>query len=143
VAGREAKRRVAELLGFMELEEKKNSKISELSTGLKRRLLIARSLLNKPQLIVADEPTTGLDPQGRHLIWERLRSLKKSGVTLILTTQYMEEAEQLCDRVVIIDKGQIIELDTPENLKAKHSEPDLEGVFLKITGHHLREEGEA
>ena len=112
----EAKRRVAELLNFVELENKRNSKIDELSTGMKRRLLVARALLNKPKLIIADEPTTGLDPQARHLIWERLRSLKSLGTTLILTTQYMEEAEQLCDRLVIMYQGRILKEGSPRKL---------------------------
>ena len=94
---REARGRIAELLKFVELEAKRDNKIDQLSTGMKRRLLVARALLNRPRLLVADEPTTGLDPQARHLIWQRLRQLKSEGVTLILTTQYMEEAQQLCD----------------------------------------------
>jgi lipooligosaccharide transport system ATP-binding protein len=112
----EAKKRVEELLGFVELENKKNSKIDELSTGMKRRLLIARALLNKPRLIIADEPTTGLDPQARHLIWQRLRLLKSQGATLILTTQYMEEAEQLCDRLVIMYEGKFLIQGSPRQL---------------------------
>ncbi|MEW5901733.1 MAG: ATP-binding cassette domain-containing protein [Acidobacteriota bacterium] len=113
---REAKKRIAELLRFVELEAKRNSKISELSTGMKRRLLIARALLNQPKMIVADEPTTGLDPQARHLIWQRLRQLKKQGTTLILTTQYMEEAQQLCDRIVIMHQGKILKEGVPAKL---------------------------
>ncbi|HUI90991.1 MAG TPA: ATP-binding cassette domain-containing protein [Chitinivibrionales bacterium] len=112
----EAKKRIEELLGFVELEAKKKSRIDELSTGMKRRLLIARALLNKPRLIIADEPTTGLDPQARHLIWQRLRQLKSQGVTLILTTQYMEEAEQLCDRLVVMYEGRILKLGSPRQL---------------------------
>jgi len=119
IPGGEAKKRTAELLSFMELEKKKNSKIDELSTGMKRRLLIARALLNKPSLIIADEPTTGLDPQARHLIWQRLRSLKSQGVTLILTTQYMEEAQQLCDRLVIMHEGRILREGKPAKLVAE------------------------
>jgi lipooligosaccharide transport system ATP-binding protein len=114
----EMKKRVAELLNFVELESKRNNKIDELSTGMKRRLLVARSLLNQPKLIIADEPTTGLDPQARHLIWERLRSLKSLGTTLILTTQYMEEAEQLCDRLVIMYQGRILKEGVPRQLVA-------------------------
>jgi lipooligosaccharide transport system ATP-binding protein len=110
------KERVNELLNFVELESKRNNKIDELSTGMKRRLLVARSLLNQPKLIIADEPTTGLDPQARHLIWERLRSLKALGTTLILTTQYMEEAEQLCDRLVIMYQGRILKEGVPRQL---------------------------
>jgi len=115
---REARRRIAELLKFVELEAKRSSKISELSTGMKRRLLVARALLNNPKLIVADEPTTGLDPQARHLIWQRLRQLKTEGVTLILTTQYMEEAQQLCDRIVVMHQGRILKEGVPAKLVA-------------------------
>jgi len=113
---KEATTRVAELLSFVELEAKKNSKIGELSTGMKRRLLIARALLNQPKIIIADEPTTGLDPQARHLVWQRLRELKKKGATLILTTQYMEEASQLCDRLVIMNEGKILKEGVPQRL---------------------------
>jgi len=113
---REAKSRIAELLKFVELEAKRDSKIDQLSTGMKRRLLIARALLNNPTIIIADEPTTGLDPQARHLIWQRLRQLKAQGVTLILTTQYMEEAQQLCDRVVVMYQGKILKAGVPSKL---------------------------
>ncbi len=112
----EARNRIAELLKFVELEAKRDSKIGELSTGMKRRLLIARALLNRPRIIVADEPTTGLDPQARHMIWQRLRLLKKEGATLILTTQYMEEAQQLCDRIVIMHQGKILKEGAPARL---------------------------
>jgi len=113
---RVARKRVAELLKFVELEAKRDSKINELSTGMKRRLLIARALLNEPRIIIADEPTTGLDPQARHLIWQRLRQLKRQGATLILTTQYMEEAQQLCDRIVIMHQGKILKEGAPSRL---------------------------
>jgi len=113
---REARARIAELLKFVELEAKRDSKIDQLSTGMKRRLLVARSLLNRPKLIVADEPTTGLDPQARHMIWQRLRQLKAQGATLILTTQYMEEAQQLCDRIVIMHQGRILTEGVPQKL---------------------------
>jgi lipooligosaccharide transport system ATP-binding protein len=112
----ESKKRVTELISFVELQSKKNSKIDQLSTGMKRRLLVARALLNQPKLIIADEPTTGLDPQARHLIWERLRSLKSRGTTLLLTTQYMEEAEQLCDRLLIMYQGRILKEGSPRQL---------------------------
>jgi lipooligosaccharide transport system ATP-binding protein len=108
--------RIDELLKFVELEAKRNSRINELSTGMKRRLLIARALLNQPKIIIADEPTTGLDPQARHLIWQRLRQLKTQGATLILTTQYMEEAQQLCDRIVIMYQGKILKEGVPSRL---------------------------
>jgi lipooligosaccharide transport system ATP-binding protein len=113
---KEARTRVDELLKFVELEAKKDSKIDQLSTGMKRRLLVARALINHPRLIIADEPTTGLDPQARHLIWQRLRQLKAEGVTVILTTQYMDEAQQLCDRLVIMDKGKIFKEGLPHRL---------------------------
>ena len=115
----EARRRIGELLKFVELEKKRDSKIDQLSTGMKRRLLIARALLNQPKLIIADEPTTGLDPQARHLIWQRLRQLKSQGVTLILTTQYMEEAQQLCDRIVVMHQGRILKAGAPARLIAE------------------------
>lgn len=111
-----AAERTEELLKFVELDKKKKSKIEELSTGMKRRLLIARALINEPKIIIADEPTTGLDPQARHLIWQRLRQLKSQGVTLVITTQYMEEAEQLCDRIVIMDKGKILKEAIPSKI---------------------------
>lgn len=112
----EIKNRVGELLRFVELEGKRVSKIDDLSTGMKRRLLVARALINDPKLIIADEPTTGLDPQARHLIWQRLRSLKNRGATLVLTTQYMEEAAQLCDRLVVMHRGRILKEGSPRNL---------------------------
>lgn len=100
-----ANARIDELLGFLELGDKRRAKIRELSGGMRRRLIIARSLLNDPKLLILDEPTTGLDPQVRHLIWDKLRQLKKQGLTLMLTTHYMEEAFQLCDRLSIVDHG--------------------------------------
>jgi lipooligosaccharide transport system ATP-binding protein len=113
---RVARERIEGLLKFVELEAKRDSKIDQLSTGMKRRLLIARALLNEPRIIVADEPTTGLDPQARHLIWQRLRQLKNQGATLILTTQYMEEAQQLCDRIVVMYQGKILKEGVPSRL---------------------------
>ena len=113
---RDAAARIEELLRFVELEGKRDSRINELSTGMKRRLLIARALLNQPKILIADEPTTGLDPQARHLIWQRLRQLKARGATLILTTQYMEEAQQLCDRIVIMHQGRILKEGLPGRL---------------------------
>jgi lipooligosaccharide transport system ATP-binding protein len=113
---RVARERIEGLLKFVELEAKRDSKIDQLSTGMKRRLLIARALLNEPRIIVADEPTTGLDPQARHLIWQRLRQLKNQGATLILTTQYMEEAQQLCDRIVVMYQGKILKEGIPSRL---------------------------
>ncbi len=107
------------MLKFFELEDKASSKIDELSGGMKRRLLIARSLLNNPDIIVLDEPTTGLDPHAKYLVWHKLNDLKLQGITQILCTQNMEEASNLCDRVAIMDKGKILSLDTPVNLIKK------------------------
>ena len=105
----EAIKRADEQLKFFRLEEKKDVPIVALSTGMKRRLIFARALLNKPQILLLDEPTTGLDPQARHLVWDEVRELKKMQVTIILTTHYMDEAEVLCDRIIIVDRGKIIE----------------------------------
>jgi lipooligosaccharide transport system ATP-binding protein len=121
----EARRRTAELLAFAELSEKATARIDTLSGGMKRRLVLARALLNRPTLLVLDEPTTGLDPQARHLVWERLRELKRSGVAMLLTTHYMEEAAQLCDRLVVMDHGRIIAEGTPRELIATHVGRDV------------------
>ena len=112
----EAKERADRLLEFMQLSEKKDEMIQEISGGMKRRLIIARAMMNDPKLLILDEPTTGLDPQARHLIWERVRELKRNKVTVILTTHYMDEAERLCDRLVIIDHGKIILEGRPREL---------------------------
>jgi len=122
IEAREAKKRIAELLSFMELQEKAKVKIRELSGGMQRRLTIARALLNNPKLLILDEPTTGLDPQVRHLIWNKLRELKEMGVTILLTTHYMEEAFQICDRIIIMDKGQKIMEGPPRNLLSDRME---------------------
>ena len=119
----EARKRIASLLAFVELEKWRDSRIDQLSTGMKRRLLVARALLNQPKIIIADEPTTGLDPQARHLIWQRLRQLKSQGVTLILTTQYMEEAQQLCDRIVIMHRGRILKAGVPARTDRRGDRP--------------------
>jgi lipooligosaccharide transport system ATP-binding protein len=113
--------RAIELLEFTQLSERAKDKCDNLSGGMKRRLTIARSLLNQPELLVLDEPTTGLDPQARHLLWERLYRLKSQGVTLIITTHYMDEAEQLCDRLVVMDHGHIVADGAPRDLIASHS----------------------
>ena len=117
----EAKKRAEELLRFVQLEEKRDVIINYLSAGMKRRLILARALLNEPQILILDEPTTGLDPQARHLIWDKIRSLQKQGVTVILTTHYMDEASQLCDRIIIMDHGKIIEEGKPIDLVRKHA----------------------
>lgn len=126
----EAKQRIDELLSFMELQEKAKANVRDLSGGMKRRLVIARALLNKPKLLILDEPTTGLDPQVRHLIWNKLRELKDIGVTILLTTHYMEEAFQICDRIIIMDKGQKILEGKPRELLAGN----LEKFVMEIYG---------
>ncbi|MDA8302671.1 MAG: ATP-binding cassette domain-containing protein [Actinomycetota bacterium] len=113
---RQLRGRIAELLEFAQLSERAADKVDNLSGGMKRRLTIARGLINEPELVLLDEPTTGLDPQARHLLWDRLYSLKQDGVTLVLTTHYMDEAEQLCDRLVVMDKGRIIAAGSPREL---------------------------
>jgi len=116
----DAQKRAEELLKFVQLEEKRSVIIDQLSAGMKRRLILARALINEPQILILDEPTTGLDPQGRHLIWDKIRSLQKQGVTIVLTTHYMDEAAQLCDRTLIIDNGKVIEEGKPSDLVKKH-----------------------
>ena len=108
--------RIEELLEFVQLKEKSNEKIQTLSGGMKRRVVIARGLINSPDIFILDEPTTGLDPQARHVLWDRLYRLKQQGVTLIITTHYMDEAEQLCDRLVVMDKGKIVAEGSPTAL---------------------------
>jgi len=117
----ECRRRAAELLDFVQLTERATSKVEPLSGGMKRRITIARSLINEPELLLLDEPTTGLDPQARHVLWDRLYRLKQQGVTLVLTTHYMDEAEQLCDRLVVMDKGCIVAEGSPRQLIEDHS----------------------
>ncbi len=117
----ECRRRAAELLEFVQLSERARSKVEPLSGGMKRRLTIARSLINEPDVLLLDEPTTGLDPQARHVLWDRLYRLKQQGVTLVLTTHYMDEAEQLCDRLVVMDKGRIVAEGSPRELIEAHS----------------------
>ncbi len=119
------RRRAEELLEFVELTEKARSKVEQLSGGMKRRLLIARALINDPEIVVLDEPTTGLDPQARHLVWERLRELVREGKTLILTTHYMEEAAQLCNRLVIMEGGRIVTEGSPQALIEEHVSPQV------------------
>jgi lipooligosaccharide transport system ATP-binding protein len=121
--------RAEELLAFVALEDKRDWRIYALSGGMKRRLLIARALMNQPELLVLDEPTTGLDPQARHLVWEKLRSLKRQGVTLVMTTHYMEEASQLCDRLVIMHEGRILVEGSPRELIAAHTSSQVIEVF--------------
>lgn len=117
----ECKRRAHELLEFVQLSDRASSRVEPLSGGMKRRLTIARSLINQPELLLLDEPTTGLDPQARHILWDRLYRLKQQGVTLVLTTHYMDEAEQLCDRLVVMDGGLIVAEGSPRELIERHS----------------------
>ena len=121
--------RADEHLRFVQLEDKRDWPIPRLSGGMKRRLLIARALMNEPEILILDEPTTGLDPQARHLVWEKLRSLKRAGVTLLLTTHYMEEAAQLCDRLVIMHEGKILVEGSPRELVAAHTTRQVVEVF--------------
>jgi lipooligosaccharide transport system ATP-binding protein len=118
---RESARRADELLEFAQLSERANDQVEPLSGGMKRRLTIARSLINEPRVLLLDEPTTGLDPQARHLVWDRLYRLKQRGVTLVLTTHYMDEAEQLCDRLVVMDKARIVAEGSPRALIEQYS----------------------
>ncbi|MEQ1728438.1 MAG: ABC transporter ATP-binding protein [Vicinamibacterales bacterium] len=115
-----ARDRAEELLAFVQLAERRDSQVEPLSGGMKRRLTIARALVNEPELLLLDEPTTGLDPQARHLIWERLYRLKRQGTTLLLTTHYMDEAEQLCDRLLVMDRGRIVAEGSPRELIARY-----------------------
>ncbi|MGI9611721.1 MAG: ABC transporter ATP-binding protein [Acidimicrobiales bacterium] len=117
---KEVQRRADELLDFTQLSERADDKVEPLSGGMKRRLTIARALINQPELVLLDEPTTGLDPQARHLVWERLYRLKQQGATLLLTTHYMDEAEQLCDRLVVMDGGRIADRGSPRELIERH-----------------------
>ena len=125
----ELERRIPALLDFAELGARENARIQTLSGGMKRRLTLARALVNDPRLIFLDEPTTGLDPQARHLIWERLRRLTNEGKTIILTTHFMDEAERLCHRVAILDRGRKIAEGTPRELIAQHIEPQVVEVY--------------
>jgi lipooligosaccharide transport system ATP-binding protein len=124
------------LLEFVELIDKGDAEIEQLSGGMKHRLLLARSLMNDPEILVLDEPTTGLDPHSRRAVWEKLNHLKARKTTLLLTTHYMEEAEKLCDRVAIMDSGRVVTVDSPRRLREEHG-GTLEDVYLKLTGRSL------
>ena len=119
------KRKVDELIGFVQLEDKRDAKTESLSGGMKRRLTIARGLVNEPEILMLDEPTTGLDPQARHVLWDRLFRLKEQGVTLVITTHYMDEAEQLCDRLIVMDKGKIMAEGSPAELIRDYSSREV------------------
>jgi lipooligosaccharide transport system ATP-binding protein len=139
-----ARRRADELLEFVQLSERANDQVEPLSGGMKRRLTVARALVNEPELVLLDEPTTGLDPQARHLVWDRLFRLKQRGVTFVLTTHYMDEAEQLCDRLVVMDRGRIVAEGSPRELIERYStrevvelrfgNDDLESYVDKLDG---------
>ncbi|HIW61443.1 MAG TPA: ABC transporter ATP-binding protein [Candidatus Stackebrandtia excrementipullorum] len=129
-----AKARARELLEFVQLADRADKLVDELSGGMKRRLTIARALVNEPDVVMLDEPTTGLDPQARHLVWERLFQLKQRGITIILTTHYMDEAEQLCDRLVIMDAGRIASEGSPRELIERHVTREV--VELRFNGLH-------
>jgi lipooligosaccharide transport system ATP-binding protein len=131
IPGDVARRRTDELLEFVQLAERAEDKVEPLSGGMKRRLTIARSLINEPELVILDEPTTGLDPQARHLLWERLYQLKRGGATLIITTHYMDEAEQLCDELVVMDKAKIVAAGSPRQLIDRYSTREV--LELRVT----------
>ena len=131
----EVRRRCDELLEFVQLTEKARAKVEDLSGGMKRRLTIARSLVNRPEVLLLDEPTTGLDPQARHVVWDRLFRLKQQGVTLVLTTHYMDEAEQLCDRLVVMDGGRIVAEGSPLQLIKEHSTREVAELRFGIGEH--------
>jgi lipooligosaccharide transport system ATP-binding protein len=136
-----AAKRAEYLLKFFQLEEKRNAAIDELSGGMKRRLIMARALVSEPKILLLDEPTTGLDPQARHLVWDEIRNLRKQGVTIILTTHYMDEAAALCDRVLIVDNGKIIETGVPRELVARFVGEDvLELEFDEEVVKNLKQE---
>jgi len=147
---REARERAKKALEFVQIQEKGARRISELSGGMQRRLVLARALTHDPEMLILDEPTTGLDPQARHLLWDRVRALRNDGKTIFLTTHYMEEAEQLCDRVAVLDHGRILAEDAPAGLVHTHvgeeivevekrRKANLEDVFLHLTGRELRD----
>lgn len=135
---KDSARLAQDLLKFVELTDKADVNIQQLSGGMKHRLLLARALINNPELLILDEPTTGLDPHSRHAVWEKLNYLKFNNTTLILTTHYMEEAERLCDRVAIMDSGRVVIIDTPSRLVEQHG-GNLESVYLKLTGRSLED----
>jgi lipooligosaccharide transport system ATP-binding protein len=130
-----ARARADELLEFAQLTDRADSKVEPLSGGMKRRLTIARSLVNDPEILLLDEPTTGLDPQARHVLWDRLFRLKRQGVTLVLTTHYMDEAEQLCDRLVVMDGGRIVAEGSPRDLVERYSTREVLELRFGVDDH--------
>ena len=133
----ERQRRITELLNYVELSDVINDGVRKLSGGMKRRLLIMRALIHRPQILFLDEPTVALDPQVRRKIWSLIRELKSQGATIVLTTHYIEEAEQLCDRTAFISRGNLIALDTPINLCKIHKVENLDEVFIKLIGDKI------
>ena len=133
----ERQRRIKELLEYVELGNVVNDDVRSLSGGMKRRLLLIRALIHRPQILFLDEPTVALDPQVRRKIWQLIRQLKVQGVTIVLTTHYIEEAEQLCDRVAFLNRGKLIALDVPSNLCKINHATSLEDVFIKLTGDRV------
>ena len=131
--------RAEKLLEFIELSDEAGTNVQKLSGGMRRRLTLARTLINDPELVVLDEPTTGMDPRSRHSVWDALNSLRQEGKTILMSTHYMEEAEVLCDRVAIINEGLIVETDTPAAMMERHACDNLEDVYLKLTGRRLSE----
>jgi lipooligosaccharide transport system ATP-binding protein len=129
--------RTAHLLDFVQLSDRAGDQVEPLSGGMKRRLTIARSLINEPEILLLDEPTTGLDPQARHAVWDRLFRLKQQGVTLILTTHYMDEAEQLCDRLVVMDRGKIAAEGSPRELIGRYSTPEVLELRFEPDRHQV------
>src|SRR6266550_8191693 len=136
----EVRARADRLLEFVQLDERASSKVEPLSGGMKRRLTIARSLVNDPDVLLLDEPTTGLDPQARHVVWDRLFRLKQQGVTLVLTTHYMDEAEQLCDRLVVMDKGKIAAEGSPRDLIGRYSTREVVELRFAHEAPHVDEQ---
>jgi lipooligosaccharide transport system ATP-binding protein len=129
------RQRAEELLDFVQLTDKRKSRVEDLSGGMKRRLTIARSLINDPEVLLLDEPTTGLDPQARHVLWDQLFRLKQAGVTLVITTHYMDEAEQLCDRLVVMDKGLIVAEGSPRELIEQYSTREVAELRFGVGEH--------
>src|SRR6266498_3668911 len=134
---REVRERADRLLDFVQLSERAGDRVEPLSGGMKRRLTIARSLVNDPEVLLLDEPTTGLDPQARHVVWDRLFRLKQRGVTLVLTTHYMDEAEQLCDRLVVMDHGRFAADGSPRDLIARYCSPEVLELRFGPDRHEL------
>lgn len=135
IRSEEARQRASDILAFLDLQDKSNTPVENLSGGMKRRLTIGRALINRPEVLILDEPTTGLDPYARRLIWQRLRQLQAEGTTILLTTHYLEEASQLCDRLLILHRGQIIEQGTSAELVAKHAAREALEIEIEPSCH--------